>query len=177
MARMRRTLARYRNVITFLTTFVIVATFICFQDKISTADEAEHSAVARLLNQNLDIHDTRRSLLRFKFRRKKLKDALWTAEPILQNGRYIFNITQKDKTEILAIKVKNKLLGKNVQEFITLASETTPSVTDKPTRPITTQSDTTPIFTDSPTSPITTESITTPVVTEPGEKEVTTEKD
>ncbi|XP_045199204.1 uncharacterized protein LOC123553571 [Mercenaria mercenaria] len=177
MSRMRRPASRFRSFVTFLATFVIVTAFICLQNTRTFVDDAEQSASARQLHADYYIRDTRRSLLKFSSRRKQLKDALWTVRTKFKNETKLQRITINHEREIIAMEITNKLLNKHLPVGKATNSETTPSVTDAPTRPVTTQSDTTPIITDVPTSPVTTESITTPIVTEPGAKEVTTEKD
>jgi hypothetical protein len=132
-------------------------------------------------------------LLNHYVRKKKLADAMWTLKPNIpsqwkstENIRH-FDIDDQsessresnDEGETSDDDVKWNSSSDTYIDFKSsfVSYDTTPSVTDAPTTPITTQSETTPLYTESPTSPITTESITTPGVTEPGELEVTTEVD
>ncbi|XP_060590746.1 uncharacterized protein LOC132745788 [Ruditapes philippinarum] len=161
----KRKLVKLRAVVTILTTSVIVTMFVFIHSKI--ADDMRLHELPSHVFDNQDIRGTQRALLRFKYRRKALQDTVWFNNS-LKKTNIKFSNTEDIDRELIVMKLTNKIFN--------TVSESTPSVTDAPTRPITTQSDTTPINTDAPTQPVTTESITTPIVTEPGEKDVTTEE-
>lgn len=158
MARFMRKLVKTCHLTAFLTSFVIVVTFIYLEDK-AYIDQSKHLLDAVGMDQLNVKKSPGRSLLKYTFHhRKKQVDSLWETRLKFESWKQLFLNGQRGQ----------------VQESYT---ETTPEVTEKPTRPITTQSDTTPIYTESPTSPITTMSVTTPITTEPGQREVTTDKE
>ncbi|XP_045208480.2 uncharacterized protein LOC123560342 [Mercenaria mercenaria] len=193
MARKRKKRSPAMSILAFVTALVIVTTFIYLRGK-----KHKVQAVSQYTNtsiysyQNVNFRDSRRTLLKHSFRKKRLVDAMWTMKPkIPERWKY------PENKQSFGANMQNKNSGEIVEDETievdltqttpsdtdseltpsSYSSQTTPSVTDAPTTPITTQSETTPIYTESPTSPITTESITTPIVTEPGEREITTELD